>query len=139
MAEVLDMREFYMRKAWEPSKVAKAMREQLADVDYDTIVGTGLSGAIIVPMLAQRLRKHALIVRKPRDGSHSAQSVEGKLGKRWLFVDDFVSTGATSRRVHDAIHDTAFENAHDTEFVGTFSYESGRYIAAADSPKWYLP
>lgn len=115
-----DLRSFYMKDAWDPTKLARYARTQLADVDYDTLVGTGLSGAIVVPELARRLKKHALIVRKPDDGSHSSSPVEGVLGERWVFVDDFVASGATRQRVTDAVDEAAGDTP--TRYVGQLMY-----------------
>ena len=76
----------------------------LADVDYDTLVGTGFSGALVVPALALRLGKQFVLVRKENDGSHHSGRMIGQLGKRWVFLDDFVSSGTTRKRVRRAVH-----------------------------------
>ncbi len=83
--------------------VADAKR-LLADApEFDTLVGTGLSGALIVPTLARALDVHWLLVRKPNDGTHGNTAAEGKLGARWLFVDDFIDSGATLERVTEVV------------------------------------
>lgn len=105
----------------EPEKVVKLAAAKLKKVDFDTIVGTGLSGALIVPMLARKLKKHFAVVRKP-DNSHSGYPLEGTLGSKWLFVDDLISSGATYRRVRSVITKVAADYRLQTEFVGAFCY-----------------
>jgi hypoxanthine phosphoribosyltransferase len=67
------------------------------------VVGTGLSGALVVPYLGRALSKYWLIVRKNGDSSHSNFWAEGELGARWLFVDDQVETGKTRQHVREVI------------------------------------
>lgn len=76
----------------------------LKDVEHDTIVGTGLSGTMVVPMLAWVTGKQFAIVRKG-EPNHSYIDVEGKIGHKWVFVDDLISTGDTLKRVFYAIND----------------------------------
>jgi hypothetical protein len=102
----------------------------LARHDYDTIVGTGVSGCLLLLPLRERLKKHIAVVRKPRDGSHSFNLVEGTLGSRYVIVDDQVSSGQTVNNVIRAIH----RQLHDYEpqhrsipiptFVGVCCYAS---------------
>lgn len=102
----------------------------LTGANFDTLVGTGFSGALVVPMIAARLGCHFILVRKPNDGSHHTTSrLIGTLGKRWVFVDDFESSGATRRRVVDEIADAVearrgsyLDSDLETEFVGRYFY-----------------
>lgn len=97
----------------------------LEDVDYDTLVGTGFSGGIVIPALALVLEKRYVLVRKDTDDSHHGKGrLIGSLGRRWVFVDDFVSTGATRTRVVDKIEQAAAIEGHSTEMVGEFMYAS---------------
>lgn len=65
---------------------------------FDTIVFTGVSGALMAPLIAAALSKHLIVVRK--EPTHSTRTIEGwTASDRWLFVDDFRSTGTTYRRV----------------------------------------
>lgn len=135
------------------TEIANEIRQQTreAGVKYDTIVGRGSSGMLIVPVLARILRKKFLVVRKDEEvaSSHSTGSrVLGDLGKRWIFVDDFCSSGKTFREtrrgVEDAVRDANNvyisdrwdENLRrwvkperetiETELVGWFEYQAGR-------------
>lgn len=119
-------------------------RRALYHVNYDTMVGTGLSGSLVVPILARRLRKHWMIVRKPDDKStHSSMLGEGKLGERWLFVDDFVASGETRVRTLQTIEEIVKRARRkaitldgcaalnmNTRFVGTYQYEYSLYMEA---------
>lgn len=122
----------YFRAALDssPRELAKTAKRILADVDYDTMIGTGLSGALVVPELARALKKHWAIVRKPGESVHAFTLVVGEVGKRWLFVDDFIASGATMRRVQDAVADEAKAQCFQTEQVGTYLYEDSKFQSA---------
>lgn len=117
----------YMDEVHKPELLLSLANDFLEGVEFDTLVGTGLSGTIAVTDLARRLGKNYLVVRKPNDGTHSHLPVEGKLGKRWLFVDDLVSTGSTFARVWDVLHKLCREREFETEFAGTFLYNARYY------------
>jgi len=113
MSDVIQLRSEYMRAAFgDLDYVAEELRHRL-DADFrepivvDTLVGTGLSGALVVPGVARILKLNWVVVRKPNEASHASYPFEGTLGRRWLFVDDRVETGATLRRVREAIDDGA--------------------------------
>lgn len=112
-------------------------RAEAAGYKFDTLVGTGLSGALIVPNLARRLNKHFALVRKP-DNSHSGMILEGSIGERWVFVDDLISSGATYRRVRSRINDVAASYYRRFMFVGVFTYNEiiGRSYADDQSDLW---
>lgn len=118
----------YMDEAlFDLGRVIEQAKADLADVDYDTLVGTGFSGGIAVPALALALNRNFVLVRKESDDSHHGRGrLMGRLGKRWIFVDDFVGSGATRRYVIDKINDAhilAFNpGLIDTTFVGTYLY-----------------
>mgnify|MGYP003296079843 CR=1 FL=1 len=91
--------------------------------EFDTLVGTGFSGGIIIPALALRLRKKFVLIRKENDDSHHGSGrLLGELGTRWIFVDDFVSSGATRRRVIEKVEAAALLHDHKTALVGNYYY-----------------
>ena len=106
---------------------------KLQDVPFDTLVGTGVSGTIFVPILARELDKHWMIVRKDKS-EHSTSMLEGQLGHRWLFCDDLIDTGATLKRVRKTIKDTLTERerygAWHTVFGGTYLYGNNEFRPA---------
>jgi hypoxanthine phosphoribosyltransferase len=113
----------------------KTLREN--HVRYDTLVGTGLSGALIVPLLARALHKNWAIVRKADDKStHSGSRIEGTVGRRWVFVDDLIATGSTRHHVKDMIRDFAEYHDFKTTYVGDLLYETGVYRAPREADFW---
>ncbi len=105
-----------------PDVIDRAKRE-LADLDFDTIVGTGFSGGVVIPALAMALGVNYVLIRKDTDDSHhGAGRMLGTLGKRWLFVDDFTSSGSTRRRVLEKIEDVLDGRDFDSTYVGDYLY-----------------
>ncbi|MGH3956443.1 MAG: phosphoribosyltransferase [Mycobacterium sp.] len=131
-----DFRSSYMGGGqYNPAELIARAREQFEQqgVECDTLVGTGLSGALVVPQMARELGKEWLIVRKPNEGTHSSRPVEGYLGRRWLFVDDGIQSGKTFRRVFDTIAELPETASYYwrmlgcTEFAGAYFYTSATY------------
>lgn len=111
-------------------------KRMLANVEYDTMVGTGLSGALVVPRMAEAMGKEWLIVRKGTDHAHTSKPAEGTLGERWIFVDDLIDTGATERRVRRAIGAMVRRSYYrvSTRYVGAYEYSP--MYGYADYPEW---
>lgn len=128
----------YFRAALDssPRELAKTAKRILADVDYDTMIGTGLSGALVVPELARALKKHWAIVRKPGESMHAYSLIVGEVGKRWLFVDDFIASGGTLSRVQDAVANEATAQHFQTEQVGIYLYEDSEFRSAEYRKVW---
>jgi hypothetical protein len=103
-------------------------------VHFDTMVGTGMSGALVVPVLARELGKHWMILRKPGDAhKHHSAPGEGSLGNHWLFVDDGIMTGETVQRVRREVGQIARSRGHMTRFAGAYCYgdhDHDRYRAS---------
>jgi adenine/guanine phosphoribosyltransferase-like PRPP-binding protein len=100
----------YLSSIFDPSKfgstVKRALevgRRALEVEQFDSIAFTGNSGAAISYILAAELRVALVCVRKKTDNSHFVQSgslLEGYLkAKRYLFVDDFITSGNTYKHV----------------------------------------
>lgn len=118
----------YLRCAFRQTRTVRDARSVLSGAKYDLLVGTGMSGALVVPVLAYALRKRFAIVRKESDTqkqNHSDFKVEGQMrsGDRWLFVDDFISSGATYRRVYKAMQKLGAGIA--LEHIGMYLYHGG--------------
>jgi orotate phosphoribosyltransferase len=115
---VMELGPGYLQVARQMStaQLARVARRDLKDIRYDTMAGTGLSGALVIPRLAERLRKNWVIIRK--GVSHTSMPAEGFLGRRWVFVDDQVSTGQTRQRVIAAIAALNWDSA----YAGTWLY-----------------
>jgi orotate phosphoribosyltransferase len=105
------------------ASVIEQAKIDLADVDFDTLVGTGFSGGVVIPALALALGKHYVLIRKDNDDSHHGSGrLIGVLGEKWLFVDDFVSSGATRDRVAEKVLTSAYYEGQPTENVGAYLY-----------------
>lgn len=111
--------------------------------DFDTIAVRGNSGLLLGAILAERLQKNLIIVRK-NEASHSGSKVEGwGINQRILIVDDFISTGDTV----DIIYETIVETCDSPTIVGILLYASRlgyglSYYQHPDStefPVWSVP
>lgn len=112
------------------------MHEKLKGVEYDTIVGTGLSGTLVVPTLGRAFEKYWAIIRKEHS-PHTNALIEGEIGQRWVFVDDFISSGRTVERVKEVLSEIQIWDPQNyqylpfpTTYVGTYMYERNLYVAA---------
>lgn len=111
----------------DPQGVIERAREELADVDFDTFVVTGLSGASVASLLAYTLGKNYLILRKPDDTStHSSRRAVGKIGKRWVFLDDFICSGDTRDRVMEQLAELL--RTESVNAAGHYCPETDRWI-----------
>lgn len=101
-------------------RTAKALLEHKDRFDF--IAVRGCSGMLVGAPVSLKIDKPLVVVRKPEERSHGRglvnyQHAEG----RYIFLDDFISSGATERATREALR----ENAPDTEYVGSFEYCRG--------------
>jgi len=76
--------------------------------EFDAWAFRGNSGALLASPLALATGKTMIMVRKPDIKTHSDRVVEGDVGaRRYIIVDDCVSSGATARAIVEAIKEVA--------------------------------
>lgn len=103
------------------SKARKKLRD--SKMKFDTIAVQGHSGMLIGPALAMALNKKLMIIRKPNESSHSSYNIEGwGQNQKILLVDDFISSGATMRRMIKSIND----NCDSPTISGILLYASSK-------------
>ena len=126
-------RTYYMDSAvFELPVVLDKANAALPEVEFDTIVGTGFSGSIVIPALALIMNKRFVLIRKESDDSHHGGGLlVGDLGERWIFVDDFILSGRTRERVMLRVSQAAGPRAR---MVGQYLY--GGYT---DAPTRFEP
>jgi hypothetical protein len=112
----------YFSNLHDSKLLVKEAKVALKNVDYDTMVGIGLSGTLAIAKLSCYLDKHVLYLRKDKN-THSFSLEEGVIGEKWIFVDDFMSFGGTFNLVFNRIT-ALFENEnYKSEFVGAYFYQ----------------
>jgi hypothetical protein len=123
----------YLTQLFEDHDVCvQQFRVKMRAVDFDTVVGTGISGTLAAQMFARAMGINFAIVRKGGDGSHSYNPVEGNVGRRWVFVDDLICSGATRQRVRDAMELFSEQNDFKTTYVGDYLYYGNSFRAKGD-------
>jgi len=140
VSQFLTVRSGYMNRAHDPKEIVEAFKllrkHHNTKLEFDTLVGTGLSGAIVIPQLAKSLRKKFLIVRKSTDNSHSWYPAEGVLGSKWLFVDDLIASGNTLNNCVKAIDELLRNHfSWHTELTGVFLYGDGMSDATLENAR----
>jgi adenine/guanine phosphoribosyltransferase-like PRPP-binding protein len=91
--------------------------------EFDAIAFRGMSGAMVAPVLASRLNKSLILVRKEDEVCHSSHNVEGATHpQRVAVVDDFVATGETLTAIVRGVKEL---NSHN-KIVGFFMWHPER-------------
>ncbi len=116
---------YYMDDAvFNLEEVIETAKKRLANVDFDTLVGTGFSGGIVIPTLALQMGKKFVLIRKETDDSHHGKGqLVGELGQKWVLVDDFVASGRTRARVINKIEEALANRYRSSEMVGEYMYK----------------
>ena len=104
----MDIRTVYLRHVYEPELFPRTVEKAIAkaeqlkkELKFDTIAFSGMSGAAMAFILGHWLDLPLLCIRKKEETSHFRSSrpsclCEGNLSaKRYLIVDDFISSGST--------------------------------------------
>jgi adenine/guanine phosphoribosyltransferase-like PRPP-binding protein len=106
------------------SKDIKKLHKKLK---FDSLAFTGSSGAALAFIISARLHIPIIYVRKVREKSNG-NKIESNAHaeiKSYLIVDDFISSGATVRRIHREITDHAKEKSQRVpECQGVYIYDA---------------
>ena len=73
-----------------------------ADFWFDSIACCGTSGMLVVPQIAELLKKNIIVVRKNLD-CYSDFIIEGPSTKQYVIIDDLICSGKTVKRIIKAI------------------------------------
>ena len=98
-----------------------ALRDK--DIMYDSIACCGTSGLMVVPQIAELLKKNIIVVRKELNG-YSDFMVEGARAIRYIIIDDLICSGTTAKHIIDNIN----EEMPKAECIGIWSYMKDQCI-----------
>lgn len=99
-------------------------------IKFDSFVGIGLSGVLVLPILARHFDVPFLALRKAGVDCHDTYGIgqygRGTIGRNWVLIDDFVSSGRTIRVAQDRVDAGLREagNGFRTEYMGCYGYGS---------------
>jgi hypothetical protein len=119
----------YLASAFEPAlfkRTADIMCKCLKTLHFDAIAFRGMSGSLFAPLVAYRLGKKMVMVRKDGDGNHSGMLTEGwRMVDRIVIIDDLICTGNTIQSLVRSLNLSRRDTQRDKEPVkiaGAFFY-----------------
>lgn len=99
-------------------------------IKFDSFVGIGLSGVLVLPILARHFDVPFLALRKAGVDCHDTYGIgkygRGTIGRNWILIDDFVSSGNTIRVAQERVGAGLREagGGFYTEYMGCYAYGS---------------
>jgi adenine/guanine phosphoribosyltransferase-like PRPP-binding protein len=92
---------------------------KLSKVDFwfDSIACCGTSGMLVVPQIAELLKKNIIVVRKNLD-CYSDFIIEGPSTKQYVIIDDLICSGKTVKSIIKAIKN----ETPRSKCMGIYSY-----------------
>jgi orotate phosphoribosyltransferase len=102
-------------------EIVKMIKE--SKIQFDSIAFTGMSGTLVAPTVALRLRKNPVVIRKTTESTHSSCLIEAmaEIGD-YIIIDDFRSSGRTLTRIIDAMNGIGIT---PDQCKGVFLYTGG--------------
>jgi len=98
------------------------------NIDFDSMVGVGLSGLLVLPVLARHFKVPFFAVRKRGESSHLSHSYgEGSIGKKWILIDDFTCTGKTVAMAKKSVASAVAVHEFRTKYVGLYAYSDSEF------------
>ena len=130
----------YIERIFEPEIAAELILDAVAALRHkkiDVLVVTGVSGVPLGAQVAALLKVKLAIVRRPSEHTgegrcHSYNAVEGWLGGRWAFFDDFIASGNTFKRVKDAYIAACEQVDEKQTLVGRYMWSNGDWTKGGD-------
>jgi len=103
--------------------VGKMTEDLVQGLAFDAIAVRGTSGTVVGGALSLATGLPLVIVRKPGDGTHSSYQIEcDDSFKRYVIIDDLISSGATMQHIVNAINDAPFQNQGRKSLVKVYLY-----------------
>ncbi len=91
-----------------------------SNIKFKAVAFTGMSGSMIGPAVAARLKKDMVLIRKSGEDRHSTQEVEGRKDiKSYIIIDDRIATGDTVRSIMSGVSSFTKNQA---KLMGIFLY-----------------
>lgn len=99
-------------------------------VNFDVIAFRGVSGALIAPIIADKMKKGLIVVRK-KERHHSNDMVEGEKDKKtYIIIDDFIESGATIKEIIKQINKSYYFEHYVLQ--GVFTYSRKKYTTVGE-------
>jgi len=94
-------------------------------IEFDSMVGIGNSGLLVLPLLARHFKVPFFAMRKAGQLSHNSKQPDGDgmIGHNWILVDDVKILGGTISYVVKTINKLARQNSFFTVYRGAYLYE----------------
>lgn len=87
---------------------------------FDAIAVSGYSAALVAPIIAHRMKKNLILVRKDSESRHSTYLVEGPVNQRYIIIDDIIDSGHTLKFIEERVA-TCLEG----KLYGVYLYRGG--------------
>ena len=88
------------------SIIEKCCKEILEnEISFDSIACCGISGLLIAPVVAEKIKKNLIVVRKKNDTRYSPFQYEGVIPKTYIIIDDLVCSGKTIKHIMNTIQE----------------------------------
>jgi orotate phosphoribosyltransferase len=118
--EQLTMHANYLSTAFDQATLIRDFGQHKPNIEFQALVGMGISGAIAVPVLAHTFGFQFGIVRKQGVSNHSGNLVETNFDKEagWIIVDDLICYGNTVRYIIRTMKYYGFNNYQGVYLYG---------------------
>lgn len=115
----------YLAPLFQPDLFTKKVNSMVrlirsSNIKFKAIAFTGMSGSMIGPAIAARLKKDMILIRKGSDDCHTSKEVEGRKDiKSYIIIDDRIVTGNTVKSIVNGVSSFTKNQA---KLMGVFLY-----------------